>query len=56
MSSHLPFRNLSDSELLSLVNENDTVQYSQYFHLVFQPPISTHGHDAIFNPDSQNNT
>ena len=56
MSLHLPFESLTDSELLSFINEHDIVPFSQYSHMVFQPLISSDGHDEIYNPDSQINT
>ena len=56
MSFHLPLGNLTDSELLSFINEYDIPPVSQYSHLVFQPLIISDGHDEIYNPESQINT
>ena len=56
MSFHLPFGNVTDSELFSFINEHDIPPFSQYSHLVFQPLVSSDGHDGIYNPDSQINT
>ena len=56
MSFHLLFGNLNDSELISFTNKHDILPFSQYSHLVFQPLISSDGHDEIHNPDSQINT
>ena len=56
MCFHLPFGNLTDSELLSFINEHDIPPFSQYYYLVFQPLISSDGYDKIYTPDSQLNT
>ena len=53
MSVHLPFGNVTDSELLSFIYEHDIPPFSQYSHFVIQRLISSHGHDVIYNPDSQ---
>ena len=53
MSFHLPFRNITDSKMLSLINEHDIPPFLQYSHLVFQPLISSVGYDEIYSPDSQ---
>ena len=55
MSFHQPFGNLTDSELLSFINEHDIPPFSQYSHLVFQALMSSDSHDEISNPDSQFN-
>ena len=56
MSFHLPFGNLTDSELLSFIIEHDIPPFSQYSHLDFQSLINSDGHDEILNPDSHINT
>ena len=56
MSFHLPFGNLTDSALLSFINEHAVPTLSPYSHLVFQPVISSDGHDEMYKPDSQINT
>ena len=56
MSFHLPFGGLTDSELLSFINEYDVPPFSQKSHLVLQPLISSDGRDEIYNPESQINT
>ena len=56
MSFHLPFGNLTDSQLLSFINEHDIPPFSQYSHLIFQPLISSDDHDEFYNSDSQINT
>ena len=53
MSFHLLFGNLTDSELLSFINELDISAFLQYSHLVFHPFISSNGLHEIYNPDSQ---
>ena len=56
MPFRLPFGNLADSELFSFINEYGILPFSQYSHLVFQAPLSSDGHDEVYNPDSQINT
>ena len=56
MSFHLPFGNLTDSELRSFTNEKDIPPFLQYSHLLFQPLISSVDHDEIYNPVSQIDT
>ena len=56
MSFHLLIGNLTDSELLSFINEHDILMFSQYSHLVFRSLVSSDGHDEIYNPDCQINT
>ena len=55
MSFHLPFGNLTDSELPPFIKNHDTPPFSQCTYLVIQPPTSSDGHDEFYNPDSQLN-
>ena len=48
MSFHLLFGKLTDSGFVSFIKEHDIPPFSQYSNRVFQPLISSDGHDEIY--------
>ena len=55
-SFHLKYGGQTDSDMLAFINMYDIYPFLQYSPLVFQPLLSSDGHDEFHNPDSQVDT